>query len=188
MVILKNANHRQSISTSVLICRHAWPRSERTCNGWMAPMRCVWTGLLLRLLSAIRSHSVWTTKQADCLWKRIEISVKVNSRRRSSKSISSGCLLVHLDEIGTNTKYTESRWWLTRNEWRHCRTKIVLFTFFVRIKCHWFSRNACTLKFYYTDEGPWLCPLPIPHPHHFSKLNFISKMWNLTMQISAYQD
>jgi len=32
------------------------------------------------------------------------------------------------------------------------------------------------------------CHLPKPHPNHFSKLNFISKILNFTMQINAYQE
>jgi len=35
----------------------------------------------------------------------------------------------------------------------------------MRIKCLWFSPNACIFRFR-------------PHPHHFSKLNFISKIWH----------
>jgi len=37
--------------------------------------------------------------------------------------------------------------------------------FFVRIKCLWFSQNACIFKVHYTGEG--LCPLPIFHPLFF---------------------
>ena len=36
----------------------------------------------------------------------------------------------------------------------------------------------------YTGEGP----APSPDPHHFSKLNFTSKILNFTMQINAYQE
>ena len=50
--------------------------------------------------------------------------------------------------------------------------------FFVRIK--WFTRNACIFKSYYTG--------PQTPPHHFSKLNFISKILNFALQISAYQE
>ena len=31
-------------------------------------------------------------------------------------------------------------------------------------------------------------PHPATSPHHFSKLNFISKILNFTMQINAYQE
>ena len=53
--------------------------------------------------------------------------------------------------------------------------------FFVRIKCLLFSRNACIFKFHYIGEGTK------PPPHYFSKLNFIFKILNFTMQINAYQ-
>jgi len=72
----------------------------------------------------------------------------------------------------------EARWWLLRNKWHHCRAKIILFTyvrhFFVKIKCLRFSRNACIFTFHYT---------PRLRSHHSLKLNFISKIWNFTMQI-----
>jgi len=72
----------------------------------------------------------------------------------------------------------EARWWLLRNKWHHCRAKIILFTyvrhFFVKIKCLQFSRNACIFTFHYT---------PRLRSHHCLKLNFISKIWNFTMQI-----
>jgi len=49
---------------------------------------------------------------------------------------------------------------------------------FTSIKCVSFSRNACIFKI--SD--------PRPHPHHFSKLIFHSKIWNFTVQIKAYQE
>ena len=85
----------------------------------------------------------------------------------------------HLNEIGTNRK---------------CRGRMVVImqrmtsllsedhfvffrsAFFVRIKCLWFSQNACIFKFHYTGEGA--LPPPQTTPHHFSKLNFISKYMN----------
>jgi len=40
----------------------------------------------------------------------------------------------------------------------------------------------------FTALGRGLCPLPRPYPYNFSKLNFISKIFNFTMQINAYQE
>jgi len=51
--------------------------------------------------------------------------------------------------------------------------------FFVSTKCLWFSRNACIFKALSPPRTP---------PHHFLKLNFISKILNFTMKISAYQE
>jgi len=42
------------------------------------------------------------------------------------------------------------------------------------------------LKFIIPGRG--LCPLPKPHHHHFSKLNFISDILHITVQISVYQE
>ena len=73
---------------------------------------------------------------------------------------------------------TEAGWWLLRNKWRHFRPITFFYmrsAFFLRIKCLWFSRNACIFKLHYT-------------PGHFSKLNFTLKIRNLTMQICSYQE
>jgi len=61
--------------------------------------------------------------------------------------------------------------------------------FFVRIQRLWFNRNACIFSFLkillYTGGA---LPPPLTLPHHFSQLNFISKILNFTRQIYAYQE
>jgi len=67
---------------------------------------------------------------------------------------------------------TEAHNGYLHNEWRHCRAKIVFYTcsaFFVRIRCLWFSRNACNFKFHYTGEG--YSPSPDSTPS-FLKIKF----------------
>jgi len=54
-----------------------------------------------------------------------------------------------------------------------------MFDIFVRIKCLWFSGNACIFKFHYTGEGALLPSQTLPH--HFSK-------WNLTLEIRHFYD
>jgi len=86
----------------------------------------------------------------------------------------------HLNETGTNRKYRGPQW-LLRNEWRHCRAKIVLFTYvrhflrgqnaFDSVEMHAFL-NLITL-------GTGLCSITRPYPHHSSKLILFQKYYIL---------
>jgi len=89
-------------------------------------------------------------------------------------------VLVRLIDKPVNRKFSVNR--LTMN----IPNVYMRLAFFVRTKCLWFSRNAFIFKFHYTGEV--LCRIPRPHPHHFSIVIFIFKIWNFTMQISTYQE
>ena len=93
----------------------------------------------------------------------------------------------YLNEIGTSRKYRGRVIVITQrmSAWRFfCLHAFCIFRkdkmSLIQSKCVYFQ-----ISLYW---GGGLCPLPRPHPHHNSKLSFISKMWNLAKQNDAYQE